>query len=295
MKTTRRDFIRSSLCLGTGLVASSQIGFALNSATLKFHPLLGVCVSVKDAGIAEQAGFSFIEEGVRSFLMPEKGDEEFNKNLILVKDLKLPVKACNSFLPGNLKSVGPEAVHPEILKFAETAFRRASQAGVEIIVFGSGASRSIPDGFSRDEARKQFVNLCKQMAPLAEKYKMIIVLEPLNSGECNFINSVAEGGEIVKEVNHPAFQLLADIYHMKVEGEGPDNIRKYGYLLRHVHIAEKEGRSAPGTHEEDFSPYFSALKEVGYKGRISIECKWQNLESQVGKAHDMLKSQLKEV
>lgn len=292
MKTTRRIFIKNSVLMGTGIVASSPIVSALGSFDFKFNPRLGVCISLKSARVLSQMGYSYIEEGVRGFLVPDKGDEEFIKNLDLVKQAKLPVEVCNSFLPGSMKSVGPNAVSDELLKFAETAFSRAQQAGVEIIVFGSGGSRAIPEGFSREEARKQFIGLCKQMAPVAGKYKVTIVLEPLNSGECNFINSVAEGGEIVKEVGHPAFKLLADLYHMKVDEEGPENILKYGQLIRHVHIAEKEGRSAPGTNGEDFTPYFRALKEIRYKGRISIECKWQNMELQAINALGIIKGQL---
>jgi sugar phosphate isomerase/epimerase len=179
-----------------------------------------------------------------------------------------------------------------ILKYAETSFRRAHVAGIGIIVLGSGKARQIPEGFSGQEARRQFVELCRKMAPLAEKYKVTIVLEPLNKEECNFINSVAEGGDIVKEVNHPNFLLLADLYHMSKEGESPESILRYGHLLRHVHVAQKAGRSAPGTTPEDFTEYFRALRRVGYRGLISIECQWQNMEKQLPVAIQALRTQM---
>jgi sugar phosphate isomerase/epimerase len=292
MKITRRDFIMNSVLLGTGILASSKVSPAMSSFPVIFEPQLGVCTGVNDSTLLSTLGYSYIEEGVRTFLVPEKTDNEFMKNLVLAMQSTLPVKACNSFLPGEMKSVGPEADHAAILKYAETAFCRARKAGVEIIVFGSSGSRKIPEGFSRDESRSQFISLCSNMAPIADKYKITIVLEPLNSGECNFINSVAEGGEIVKAVDHPSFKLLADIYHMKVENENPGNIIKYGQFLRHVHIAEKEGRSAPGSHGEDFSPYFKALKSIGYKGCISVECKWLDLEKQAPLAIKTINKQL---
>ena len=253
---------------------------------------IGVCTSVSNADMLAAHGYAYIEESVGRFLMPDKSEEEFNEVLQQAQNAAIPVKACNNFIPGSLKSVGPDAVHPEILEFMETAFRRAQKAGVEYIVFGSGGSRAIPEGFSRDEARRQFIDLCSQMAALAGKYDVVVVLEPLNTLECNFINSVLEGGEIVEEVNHPNFRLLADVYHMLMDGEGPESIEKYGHLIQHTHIAEKEERAAPGTHNEDFTAYFIALKNVGYKGMMSIECRWEDLESQASAAIKAMKNQL---
>lgn len=279
MKSTRRDFIRTSALAGAGILSLPSKGLMASERKKKL-PAIGICTPVEKSSLIVNSGCVFIEEVVRGFLVPDKDEKEFGAKLTLAKQSKLPVTACNSFLPGGMKSVGPKAARAEILQFTETAFRRAAMSGVKIIVFGSGGSRAIPDGFSRDEAMKQFTDLCKQMAPLAKKHHVTVVIEPLNTKECNFINSVAEGGEIVKAVNHPNIRLLADLYHMKMENESPSNIIQYGSLLHHVHIAEKEGRSAPGTHGEDFTPYFAALKKINYKRAISIECSWQNIELQ---------------
>ncbi|QGY44313.1 TIM barrel protein [Maribellus comscasis] len=241
---------------------------------------IGICTDFNNASILSASGCSYIEESVGRFLIPFKSEEEFDLILKKAKESELSVRAFNCFIPGSLKSVGPDAVHQEILEYVEIAFRRAQKAGVNYIVFGSGGSRSVPKGFSRNDARQQFIHLCTRMAPIAGKYNVVVVLEPLNKKECNFINSVAEGGEIVKEVNHPNFMLLADIYHMLMDNESPENIIKYGDLIKHTHIAEKEGRAAPGTHNEDFKPYLEALKKVNYSGMMSIECNWDNLESE---------------
>lgn len=267
--------------------------FSCNSPKQEsFLTEIGVCTSLSNADMLATHGYTYVEESVGNFLMPTKSEEEFNEVLQQAQNAAIPVKACNSFIPGSLKSVGPEAVHPEILEFMEIAFRRAQKAGVEYIVFGSGGSRGIPDGFSHDEARRQFIDLCSQMAPIAAKYDVVVVLEPLNTLECNFINSVLEGGEIVEEVNHPNFRLLADVYHMLMDGEGPESIEKYGHLIQHTHIAEKEGRATPGTHNEDFSAYFKALKNVGYEGKMSIECRWGDMETQAPTSITTMKNQL---
>jgi len=292
MITSRREFIRFSTIAGTGFLLKPFDAFGIASQAGMFLERIGISTGIANNGILASAGYSFVEENVRGFLVPAEADSVFDQKLALLKESKLPVEATNSFLPGNLKCVGPAPLHEEILKFGETAFRRAQMAGIKTIVFGSGGARSIPEGFSREEAKQQFISVCKQLAPVAKKYNVVISLEPLNTQECNFINSVAEGGDIVETVNHENFRLLADIYHMLKENESPSNITKYGHLLYHTHIAEKTGRTAPGVNNEDFTPYFKALKDIKYEGRMAIECSWKNLGEQAAGALSTIRRQL---
>jgi sugar phosphate isomerase/epimerase len=295
MKPSRRDFVRFSAITGTALCLRPFNALNLIPEAGKFLERIGISTTITNNKILEAAGYSFIEEYVRGFLVPEEPESIFGQKLELLKTSKLPVEACNSFLPGNMKCVGPAPAHEEILKFGETSFSRARLAGIKTIVFGSGGARTIPEGFSGVEAKQQFISLCKQLAPVANKYNVVISLEPLNTRECNFINSLAEGAEIVKAVNHESFRLLADVYHMLMENESPSEIIKYGDLIFHTHIAEKTGRSAPGVHNEDFTPYFRALKQANYQGRMSIECSWNNIEQQASGALSVMRSQIDSV
>ena len=291
MTSSRRNFIKRSIFAGSGILLSPLV--ACRNISGSFLDKIGICTNLSNWKILEAAGYSYLEESVQNFLVPLEDESVFNKNLELLKQSSLSVPALNGFIPGKLKSVGPEAVHDDIVKYAETAFRRAQIVGVKNIVFGSSGSRKVPEGFARDEALEQFTDLCRKLAPIAEKYDVIIDLEPLNKGECNLLNSVADGGKIVRNVNHKYFRLLADIYHMLRENESPDSITENGDLIKHVHIAENKDRASPGTYNDDFRPYFRALKEIDYKGLMSIECNWKNMEEQASPALQVLKKQIK--
>jgi len=256
-----------------------------------FVPQWGVCTGLENVPKLQAAGYDYIELGVQRFLAPQSSRADFEKNLQEAQSLKAPLYACNSFLPSSLICVGPAADHPAILSYAETAFQRAQTAGIGLIVFGSGSSRKIPDGFDPAQARQQFVQLLKKMGPIAEKYGVIIAIEPLNKKECNFINTVAEGTAIAKEASHPNIRVLADFYHMALEDESPDSIRAAGDLLAHCHIAEKEGRRWPGAAGFDFTGYFKALKDIHYRGRISIEGRADDFDRQLSEALAYMKSQ----
>jgi sugar phosphate isomerase/epimerase len=82
---------------------------------------------------------------------------------------------------------------------------------------------------------------------------------------------------------------------MKMDDETPENIVKYGQFIKHIHIAEKEDRAVPGTYNEDFSSYFSALKEINYQGMISIEARWEDMEKQAPLGIKIIKQQLKQI
>lgn len=286
---SRRDFIRSSAGLAA-ILSSPSLWAAKKDDIIP----LGVCTSYSNAALIKSFGYTFVEEGVGRFLIPDEksgGDAQYAKNLDMLKSVGVPVRSYTSFFPGDLKSVGEELHHEAILQRTELALKRAKEVGSTNIVFGSGGSRRIPDGFDREKAKQQHIELSKKMAPLAEKYKITISIEPLNKSETNFVNSLAEGAEIVEAVNNPWFRLLADIYHMKKDGEGPEQILKYGRLIVHCHIAEKENRTAPGVEGDDFRPYFRALKKIKYKNGLSLECRWKDFENEVKNAIGVIREQ----
>ena len=170
---------------------------------------------------------------------------------------------------------------------------RADLLGVPYIVFGSGTARKLPDGFDPVKGKEQFIDFCRKLGDRIQNLKVTIVLEPLNTGETNLLNSVTEGIEYVDTIARPRIQLLADFYHMMKEDEGPDAIRKAGARIRHCHIAELEGRKAPGTKGEDLSGYFKALRDIGYTGGVSCECGWpkENIEDAWKKALATMRQQ----
>ncbi|MDR0574148.1 MAG: sugar phosphate isomerase/epimerase [Tannerella sp.] len=267
--------------------------FLTGCKTKVYEPSFGVCARISDYPALSAVGYDFVEEGVSRFLVPNQPDSAFLTILEEQRKTGAKVVSCNGFFPGHLKIVGDTTMHEELLAWGETALRRAQMAGMSYIVLGSGKARYVPEGFPKEKATRQFVDLCRGLGPIAGKYQIVIVIEPLNSGETNLINSVEEGAQVVEEVNHPNIQLLCDIYHMACDNEPADNIVKYGKYIRHCHIAEKEGRVAPGVKQDDFTPYFAALKAIGYEGGLSVECRWENMKEQAPSALAYMKQQFR--
>lgn len=265
---------------------------ALQSNAQTRLPTFGMTTSFKNDSLLYATGYTYIEESVSHILSPEISEDTFQVYLKQLRKMKCKLENCNSFFPGTMKLTGPSVNEPQVLSYVDKVMQRAKTAGIKTIVLGSGTARHIPDGTNRDSARTQFVALCRKMALIADRYDCIIAIENLNSTETNFVNTLSDANDIVNDVNHPHFKLTADIYHMLKENEPAAIIEKTKSNLVHCHIAEREKRTAPGVAGDDFKPYMTALYHIGFQGRISLECRWDNMAAQAKPALEYLRKQM---
>lgn len=269
---------------------------SLTAQKTALKPGIGISDNLTHDDLLLSTGYAGVLESIGRRISPRAiSDSAFTENLPLLKNRKLPILAFNLFIPADLKLVGPEVDEKAVLAYVEAVLSRVSQTDTPMIVWGSGGARRIPDGFDRKKAEGQFISIAKKIAALAGKYHIVLALENLNSGETNFINTVAEALAIIKKVNHPNLRLNADLYHMLKEGEAPGIIRKTKKYLVHVEIAEPENRTAPGVAGTDFRPYFRELMRVGFHNNIVIEGRWEHIEDVAVLAFQYLKGQVDEV
>ena len=259
-------------------------------------PTIGIVQNIENDSLLQRYGYHYLVESVGKLISPRTvTDEQFQANVLKIKNLRVPMYAFNIFIPGELKIVGPEVNESAILTYVEKVFQRCKTAGVNRIIWGSGGSRRVPDGFDHAKAKEQFISIAKKIAAKASQYNVTLAIENLNSTETNFITTVEEALDIVKKVDHKNLGLCVDIYHMLKEGESPSSILKAKNYIIYCEVAEKEGRTPPGVQGDDFRPYFTALKQIGYHDKISIECRWENVAAQGQTAFQELQSQIQDV
>lgn len=288
MPLNRRAFIKAMAV--TGLAGG--VGRARAQQAVP-RILFGLCASLDNAGKLKTIGYDFIESSVSPALKPERSDAEFAPDLEKLKACALPIRSSASFIPQAFRLTGPDAAPGPALDYAVTACRRADTVGIPFLVLGSSGARNVPKDFDLARGKAQFIQFCRDLGDRIKDGQVTVLLEPLNSQETNLLNTVAEGIEYVDAIGRPRIQLLADFYHMMKQGEGPDSIRRAGARLRHCHIAELEGRKAPGTKGEDLGRFFKALRDINYRGGVSCECGWpkENLEAAWAKALRTLRAQ----
>jgi sugar phosphate isomerase/epimerase len=250
----------------------------------------GICAGPADLTRVSEAGYDYIELGITGALQPERPEAEVMPPL-LADFSKSPLhsEAYNLLLPGDLKVVGPQTDTSRQERYLASAFARASALGGKVAVFGSGGARGIPEGWAKDKAEEQVVAFLHRAGDAAARHGMVVAIEPLNTSECNFINSVAEGAALARLANHPAVGVLSDLYHVDYEGQSYEETRVALPWLHHVHIAG-EGRRAPETADHAFlRDYFAVLKSSGYTGRVSIEARWEDLAGQMATSLEVMR------
>ena len=235
---------------------------------------LGCCTSLWEDQILELPGAGADYAEVSFSSLQDKTLEEAKARASQLKEAGVTVEAMNVFFPGSLRLTGPEVDFTQVDRYLEENLPKAAAFGTKVVVFGSGGSRRVPDGFPMEEAFSQLVTLCRDhIAPAVAAYGITCCVEPLNRRECNILNTSVEGFRLVEAVGHPNFQLLVDLYHFDLEQEELSSISGYEGKLGHTHIASaKNERLIPLPGDgETYLAFFQALKDIGYQGRMSLE------------------------
>lgn len=147
-----------------------------------------------------------------------------------------------------------------------------AETGYTNLICFSGNKR----GMDNETGWTNCVEGLKPLVALAEKHKVVLVMELLNSRfdhkdyQCDH---TAWGVELVKRINSPNFKLLYDIYHMQIdEGDVIRTIQNNHQYFAHYHTGGVPGRAEIDETQELYYPaIMKAILATGYKGYIGQE------------------------
>ena len=225
----------------------------------------GVCIGGDSDRIAvcKSLGYDYVESAFS--LLADENEEPYERFRLKLAEQNIPCWSVNCFLPSSLKVTGPDVDIPALSAYVDRGMRRGAQLGVKKIVFGSSGARNLPEGFPYEKGIKQIFSFLQGIAsPIAEKYGLLVVIEPLSPKDTNVIQSVREGAIIAAAVNRENVRLLADLYHVCQSGDTYEHIRSMKGLLKHAHIAEPVNRIYPAPEDGcDYQGFINALAEAG--------------------------------
>jgi sugar phosphate isomerase/epimerase len=143
--------------------------------------------------------------------------------------------------------------------------------GGDLMVFGSPKQRSLLPGVKWNEAFDYAADTFRRAMPGIAAAGVSLCMEPLGPSETDFINTAAEGAQLMEAVGHPKFVLHLDVKAMSSESKPiVDIIEQYIPRTGHFH-ANDPNRRGPGFGDVDFVPIFQALERGGYDRWVSVE------------------------
>lgn len=257
---------------------------------------IGVCTIPQNIALAAEAGFDFVEGSLSG--LAALSDGEYGALLKASERFAIPMSKCNCLLPASVPVTGADADERRTGAYLNSAFARAHALGVRTVVFGSGGARRVPNGFSFAEAWRQLAAFLRVAGDAGERYDIDIAIEPLRREECNILNFVSEATALAALVGHPRVGVLGDSYHMLSGGEPWDALRQAGASLMHVHISrclpDRSGRVYPlGGENEDERAMLRVLKDMAYRGDVSLEASTADFAAQAASAARILRLEMR--
>ncbi|MCX6895019.1 MAG: TIM barrel protein [Verrucomicrobia bacterium] len=162
--------------------------------------------------------------------------------------------------------------HDKLAQAYEQRIKEAADNGYERVICFSG-NRA---GLSDEQGLENCALGLKRLMPLAEKLKVTLCMELLNSKrnhkdyQCDH---VAWGVELVKRIGSERFKLLYDIYHMQImDGDVCDTIKENNQYFGHYHTGGVPGRAEiDETQELHWPRIMQAIVDTGFKGYVAQE------------------------
>lgn len=143
--------------------------------------------------------------------------------------------------------------------------------GARSMIVGSPKQRNVLPGVSQEEAWAYATDAFRRPVMRAEQREMTICFEPLAPSETNFINTADRAIEFVQQLNTPHFRIILDVKAMSSEAKPITQIIRDSWPHFAYFHANDQNLKGPGFGNTDFRPIGSVLREVGYRGYVSVE------------------------
>jgi len=196
-------------------------------------------------------------------------DEDFRRFNARKRSLGITFDATAGVWKGIADPSGREAFLSDLSSFLPIAEKLECS---QIIVL----SGNRVEGISHEAHHQACVEALKQASDITARANVTLLLENIDQEENPkyFLTSVAEGFEIIRQVNHPRVKFLYDFYHEQIsEGNLIEKLEKNIDLVGLVHIADVPGRHQPGTGEINYGNIFRKLAELKYDRYAAMEFK----------------------
>ena len=195
----------------------------------------------------------------------------------MIRDLGLDVSLVGShgFKTG---PVDP-ANHEECVGKLMEAIELCVAAGYKRVITFTGMKS---EGIEDEQAEENCISCWKKVLPFAEKNKVTLCMEHLNSRDDShpmkghpgyFGDDVDHCVKMINRIGSEHFKLLFDVYHVQVmNGDVIRRIKQYQEVIGHYHTAGNPGRAELDENQEiNYPGVMRAILDTGFEGYVAQE------------------------
>lgn len=178
-----------------------------------------------------------------------------------------------SVLPQGANLIGEEAGERKAaVEFLKKCVDSCKTLGADALAgpICSPVGRLVGRGPNESE-KKWAAEGLRMLGEYAKGAGIAISVEPLNRFETYFINTQADSSALIDAVGLENVGILYDTFHANIEEKSVNGaITHAGKRINHIHISAND-RGTPGEDHVHWDDNFSAMKEIGYDGWLTIE------------------------
>jgi len=161
-------------------------------------------------------------------------------------------------------------VRQEAVKRLKEHIELAEKLKSAVIIGSMRGNISDYDQYKKYE--QYLIESIKELLDYAKEREVVLFLETINRYEINYLNSIEEIINFVDKIQSPFLRVHIDTFHMNIEDvDMIKSIKLCKNKLGYVHASDSN-RKYPGAGHIDFKKILYTLKDIKYKGYITLEC-----------------------
>ena len=122
-----------------------------------------------------------------------------------------------------------------------------------------------------EQANALFIDSMSYIVDKAAQKNVVVIVEPLNRYETNFINTAEECETFIRWLPREYVGITLDLFHMNMEEVSfCDTFVHFQNRIKYIHMADSN-KLAPGWGHIDFDDVFHGLRQANYNGWCGVE------------------------
>jgi sugar phosphate isomerase/epimerase len=219
-------------------------------------------------------GWEAAEIPITELVLPYSPEEAWLENLAQIRTWKQPpFTAASHFLKDERITGDKLTPFEELERQAEQNCRRLAQLAPNMVAGIWGNFFAVPDGFSHTKATDQALRYCEMVANYADRYGVLIALEP-TANPLTVFPKYSDGLEFAKRLARPSVRVMADLNYFIAVDEPFEHIAIAPDYCLHVHIQGDTYQPNYGNSTAKILHIFRVLRDIGYQRTVSSAHPW---------------------